>query len=65
MDEGVMSEKPAGEWLSVAEVAAEMRVHSNTVRAWLKSGRFRRVRRGSKRLIRIHRDELDTPEVKA
>jgi excisionase family DNA binding protein len=62
--EAAMVGKPDSDWLSVAEVALEMRVHINTVYSWLRAGRFKRVRR-VQRTIRIHRAELDAPEVKA
>lgn len=44
------------EWLAPADVARELSVKTETVRAWIKKGKLKATR--VERALRIHRDEL-------
>ena len=47
-------------WLTVPEVADVLRVHPETVREWLRSGRLDGVRIGRRSGWRISESQLDT-----
>jgi len=44
--------------LSVGETARELRVSEGTIWNWIKAGKIKRTRIGSK-LVRIHKDEIN------
>lgn len=56
-------------WFTVAEIAALMKVHDETVRRWLKSGRLRGQNYGGKMGWRVKESDLNAfledPEGKA
>lgn len=54
----VPDESPEDPWLTVAEVADELRVNPATVRLWISKGRLRAKRAGQRRLL-IRRSDLD------
>ena len=45
-------------WLTLAEIAAELRVNPATVRLWIRSGRLTAMRAGPRKLL-VRRSELD------
>ncbi len=57
-DRNLNSHDAAGdEWLSSAEVAAQLKVNVQTVRVWVREGRLRAVRTGASR-YRIRRSDV-------
>ncbi len=53
-----MDEQQRREWLTVQEVAAELQVHEETVRRWIRDGRLAAHRFGGKAGYRIQRADL-------
>jgi excisionase family DNA binding protein len=51
-------EQPDDPWLTVAEIAAELRVNPATVRLWISQGKLTAKRAGQRRLL-VQRSELD------
>lgn len=53
-----MSERE--EWLTVAEVVAELKMHEETIRRWIREGRLPATRIGSNRAgYRVRRSDVD------
>src|SRR5271166_7189269 len=50
--------QPQDPWLTVAEVAAELRVNPATVRLWISRGKLKAKRAGQRKLL-VQRSELD------
>ena len=48
----------AEEWLTVAEVAEELRLNPATIRLWISRGQLKATRAGQRKLL-IRRSELD------
>lgn len=46
------------EWLTVLEVASELKVHIETVRRWIRQGDLRAARLGARSGYRVTRAEL-------
>jgi excisionase family DNA binding protein len=51
-------EQPEDQWLTVAEIAAELRVNPATVRLWISRGKLK-AKRGGQRKLLVQRSELD------
>jgi excisionase family DNA binding protein len=51
-------EQPEDQWLTVAEIAAELRVNPATVRLWISRGKLKAKRAGQRKLL-VQRAELD------
>jgi len=51
-------DQESGVWLSVAEAARYVRVHENTIRRWIASGRLPATRNGPRK-IEVSRADLD------
>jgi excisionase family DNA binding protein len=45
-------------WLTVAEIAAELRVNPATIRLWVSKGKLKAMRAGQRKLL-VHRSELN------
>lgn len=57
--EGVVEEKKQTEWMTVREKAAQLGLSLETIRRWVKAGKFDRVVRASRYSPPlIHRDSL-------
>ena len=54
-----MAEQGRREWLTVQEVAAELQVHEETVRRWIRDGEVPVVDLGRKAGYRVKRADLD------
>jgi excisionase family DNA binding protein len=52
------SEESADPWLTLAEIAEELRVNPATVRLWISRGRLSAMRAGQRKLL-VRRSELD------
>jgi excisionase family DNA binding protein len=55
---GNEQEQPEDQWLTVAEIAAELRVNPATVRLWISRGKLKARRAGQRKLL-VQRSELD------
>ena len=53
-----MNRSKADEYLTVAEIAGELKLNQQTVRNWIDRGELRAVRAGSRR-VRVRRSDLD------
>lgn len=51
-------DRPADPWLTLAEIAAELRVSPATVRLWVSRGKLKAKRAGQRKLL-VQRSELD------
>jgi excisionase family DNA binding protein len=58
MDDMALKTEPLGQWLTLREAAAFLRVEIDTLRRWGKSGRFPFYRLGTKD-YRVRRSDLD------
>jgi excisionase family DNA binding protein len=58
MDDMALKTEPLGEWLTLREAAAFLRVEIDTLRRWGRSGRFPFYRVGTKD-YRVRRSDLD------
>ena len=47
------------EYLSVDQIASDLKVHRNTVENWLRTGKLRGVKLGGDKLWRVSRESLD------
>ena len=54
-----MSEQPERDWLTVAQVAAWLQVHEETVRRWIREGHLPVLNLGKKAGYRLRPADLD------
>src|SRR6202022_1094001 len=57
-DDKTASARGHDSWLTLAEIAAELRVNPSTVRVWVSRGQLRAVRAGQRKWL-VRRSELD------